>query len=178
MELCRQSHVWRELLDPISAVVGERTYELGAPSGARVERVMVLKLDGKLLQQARPQDLLAQESATGKPRCFALMANTQEFIVYPTPDSTVTGTTFELFVALSPLSNATTLPDDLMREYALGFIALAKAHLMSTSPGMPWHNLQEAAVQAAIGEDWTIRAKREQHGGGHTPLAVKQRPFA
>ncbi len=170
MELCRQSHVWREALDPIAAVIGTHTYEFGQPTGSRVERAMVLKFNGVMLQQARPQDLIALDAATGTPRCFALMPGQQEFRVHPTPD---TAGEFEAFVALSPKADAQTLPDDLMREYAVGIIALAKAWLMAMSPGMPYHNLQEAAVQAAIGDEWVVRAKREQHGGGHAPLKVK-----
>lgn len=178
MELCRQSHVWREVLDPIVAETGTHTYEFGQSAGTRVERVMVLKFNGSLLQQARPQDLLALDAATGTPRCFALMPGQQEFRVHPTPTAAQAGQSFEAFVALSPQADAVTIPDDLMREYAIGIIALAKAWLMLSSPGMPYHNLQEAAVQAGIGEDWIVRAKREQHGGGHAPLKMKIPRFA
>lgn len=177
MELCRQSHVWRESLDPIAAESGTHTYELSPPGGTRVERIVVLKFDGKALQQERPQDLIARDEASMQPCRFALMPVSQEFRVHPTPGATAAGKSFEVFAALSPLSNATTLPDDLLREYALGIISLAKVWLMGTSPGMPWHDLREAAVQEAIGAEWVLRAKRDQHGGGHTPLSVKLRPF-
>lgn len=177
MELCRQSHIWRESLDAIAAEDGVHTYELGAPSGTRVERIVVMTFNGRAMQQARPQDLVALDSASGTPRCFAQMPVTQEFRLHPTPDASAAGKSIEAFVALSPLANATTIPDDLLREYALGIISLGKAWLMGTSPGMPWHDLRQAAVQQAIGDEWVLRAKRDQHGGGHTPLTMKLRPF-
>lgn len=177
MELCRQSHVWQERLDPITLVAGTDMYDMDAPSGARVERIMVCKVNGRSIQQARPQDLELLDAATGMPRCFSLMPNTQQVMLHPAPDANAAGVSLSLYVALSPTETATTLPDDLMREYALGIIALAKAQLMGSSPGQPYHNLQEAAVQAAVGADWISRAKRQQHGGGHTELRVRPRPF-
>ncbi|MBK8583233.1 MAG: hypothetical protein IPL86_15880 [Flavobacteriales bacterium] len=169
-KLCVESHVWRESLDSLPTEIGVSTYDYGAPSGARVERVMTLKYNGQVLQQCRIQDLQALNSAVGTPRSFAAMPATQEFQIYPTPVAVATMT---LFVVLTPTPDATTLPDDLVRDYGAGIIALAKAALMTDSPAMPWHNLTEASVQAQIGNECIVRAKRSQHGGEHTQLRVK-----
>ena len=174
-ELCRQSHVWREELETFALVSGEKLYELEAPSGARVERIMVLKVDGRLLAQARPQDIFELRETPGTPRCFGFSATTQEVVFSPVPDTN--GLAVQVYAALVPMPDSDELPDDVLAEYGPGLIALAKAHLMLTSVGMPYYDPRAAAVHAAIGEEWIVRAKRDQHGGGHTPLRARPRPF-
>lgn len=175
-ELCRQSHVWQELLDDQPAVAGTSSYDCGAPSGARVERIVWVKYNGVLLDFVeRERELLARPASTGAPRAWAASTSAQTFSVWPTPGADDTGA-LSAYVTLVPLESATSIPDDLAAEYRRGFIALAKADLMS-KPDMPYYNPVEAGRHEAIGYDWVVRAKRKQVGGGHVPLRVQARPF-
>ncbi len=176
--LCRESHVWQEVLDDQPAVPGQSEYDIGAPSGARVERAVWVKYKGALLDfHVRDRELLAQSAVPGVPRAYSTSTAAQVLHLWPTPAVGETGP-IAVYATLVPLPSATTLPDDIAIAYRPGLIALAKADLMALSPGMPWHNLKEAAVQSEIGHEWIVRAKRNQHSGGHVPLRAAPRMFA
>jgi hypothetical protein len=176
-ELCRQSHVWQEQLDDQPAVAGTSIYDCGAPSGARVERIVWVKYDGFPLScVARERELLERPAATGAPRMWAQSTSAQTFALWPTPGAGDTGA-LSMYVTLVPLESASSLPDDIANEYRPGLIALAKAELMA-KPDMPYYNPPESIRQDAIGQDWIARAKRKQVGGAHVQLRVMPRPFA
>lgn len=176
-ELCRQSHCWQEVLDPIGMQGGVFEYDLGAPSGSRVERILWAKYNGRIIDSnARDREVLKQLASDGAPRAISLSPSTPTFHVYPTPRASDTENV-EIMAVLVPLPNATSIADHIIDKYRRGIIAIAKARLMGLAPGMPWHNPQMAAVQAAVGDEWVLRAKREQHSGGHTLLRVAPRRF-
>ena len=177
-ELCRQSHVWQERLDDQPVISGIDEYDSGAPSGARVERIVWVKYNGRLLddQQLRERELLAQTASVGAPRAYSVSTSAQRFNVWPTPGVADTGV-LSVYATLVPLPTASSLPDDIAAEYRPGIVALAKADMMVLSPGMPWHNPQEAAIQKDIGDGWIVRAKRKQFGGAHTQLRVAPQRF-
>jgi hypothetical protein len=175
-ELCRQSHVWQEQLDDQAAQPGTSVYDIDAPSGARVERIVWLKYNGRLLECVeRERELLARSPSIGPPRIWAQSTSAQTFAVWPTPGEGDTGP-LTAYVTLVPLENASSLPDDIAAEYRPGLIALAKAELMA-KPGMPYYNPTESLRQDAIGQDWIVRAKRKQVSGAHVLLRVQPRPF-
>lgn len=176
-ELCRQSQCWQEQLDPIQMQAGVFEYDLSPPAGTRVERIVWAKYNGRLMDwNVRDRDLMAQTASTGAPRAISLSPSTATFHVHPTPRENDTANV-DVYAVLVPLPNATSVADHIINKYRRGIIAIAKAQLMALSPGMPYHNPQMAAVQADIGNEWIVRAKREQHSGGHVPMRVAPRPF-
>lgn len=176
MEFFRQSQVWQEQLDDQQTQAGVDVYDLDPPSGSRVERVLWVKYDGRLLKyQARERELTAQTASSSDPRAWATPNSEQVLRVWPAPDKVGT---LSVFVVLVPTRDVNDIPDALLDEYQPGLIALAKADMMGNTPGMPYHDPAEASVQYNFGKDWIVRAKRKQMSGGWAPLRVQPRPFA
>jgi hypothetical protein len=173
-ELCRESHCWRQLLDPMSTAVDGAELELEVPDGARVEKVLYAKCDGTVMQQGRAREVLSLTGSGSWCYAFALDPLRPVLHLRPVPDRV---RSIEVMAVLVPLHDAASLPDELVSKYRRGIVALAKAHVMALSPGMPYHNLQEAAIQSGLGQEWITRAKREQHSGGHVLLRVAPRRF-
>lgn len=173
-----QSHVWREALDPVALQAGVSQYDLDAPSGSRVEQVMVAKVAGcPLRTQYRPREMFMLPASTGAPSAFALDPTTQTITLHPTPAVAEAGHLLELFVVLVPTSSARTIPDALAQDFGQGIVAYARADMLGLHPEMPWHNPKEATSQRALGDEYMARAKRDQVSGGHVELRVQPRPF-
>lgn len=177
-ELTRQSEVWQQTLDPIIVRSGKITYDYGAPSGSRVQRISFAKLDGVEIDcTLREQDTGGMNySATGKPRALIPSMSAQTFDVFPTPDATADGGVLSIKAVLVSLDTALTFPDDLGQEYKPGIVAGAKFELMSQHKGMPYYDPKGAVEQEEVAYAWIVRAKRRNLSGG-TQTRVRPQPF-
>lgn len=178
VELCRQSEVWQQQLDAFNAQPNVVQYDLDPPSGARVARIIWLKYAGTKIDPLTERELDGKDDgAVGPPTNYSQSTSAQTLTLYPTPGAT-DNLLIEIYATLVPLPTATSLPDDLALEYRPGIVAGAKAELMAVSPGMPYHNPQEAGLQGAIGDGWILRAKRRNASGAQgIPLRAAPRRF-
>lgn len=178
-ELCKRSQCWRETLEDTYAQDGVGTYEFMAPFESVVDKVIHVKLGGKLLRySSRPDELLQRPSdASGRPCMWSQAAATQELMLWPTPGADDHNAVISVYAVLSPTQRSTELPDMLVDEYGQGIVAQAKYELLMNSPGMPWHNPAQAQQQERLAADWFARAKRAQHSGHSQLLTVQPRRF-
>jgi hypothetical protein len=177
-ELCQYSHAWRELLPTISLRAGVDRYQLLAPDGAHVERLVWVKINGRqACAQMRPDELLLQVTTTGMPRYWAQASADQDLLLWPTPRAVEAGTPVQAFAVLVLNPDGETLPDGLVQEYGPGIIAWAKWDLLANAPEQPWHNPQASQPHRHLADEIFARAKRAQHSGHSMPLTVQPRRF-
>lgn len=175
-ELCQRTQCWQERLDDIVLSDGTDRYELPAPFGATVERIVSLKLDGtKLDGQLRMDALHGMQTTTGRPRSWAHEPMTPFVIFWPTPGEDEDGLRVDILASLAPSEASQNIPDDMALKHGRGIVAWAKHDLMSGAPEMPWYNANEAGRQIGIAEELFSRAKRAQHSGHSKPLTVEPR---
>lgn len=173
-----QSHAWRAQIDTINLQAGVARYDVDAPPGAIVERVMVAKVDGSPMRsQLRPRELFMLQELTGRPSVFAIDQLEQVIALHPTPGSSEDGIALDLFAVIVPTESIRQVPDSLMHRYRPGIVAYARADMFGLHPEMPWHNPKEATSQRALGDEYMTRAKRDQVSGGHVELRVQPRAF-
>ncbi len=178
-ELCKSTQVWREILDDTYAQDGIGAYEFSAPFEAIVDKIIHVKLDGRLIcTQVRPDDLKAQpETDPGWPRLYAQHSVRQELLLWPPPGPDEHDRVISVYAVLSPSQRAIDLPDALVDEWGQGIVARAKWDLLSNAPEQPWHNPRNGAMQREIADEVFVRAKRSQHSGHSTLLTVRPRRF-
>lgn len=177
-QLCQYSQCWQEWLTPARLRDGVARYELGAPFGASVERVITVKVDGRpICQQMRAQDLAAVRDRTGSPRVWAHAAMEPDLILWPAPDADHAELPLEVYAAIAPTADSTGIPNDLARKHGPALAAYAKWDLLANSPEQPWHNPNNASVHKELADELFTRAKRALHSGHSMPLTVAPRRF-
>lgn len=173
--LLSYSQVWRETLPVIRLRQGIGRYELLAPDGAHVERIIHAKCQGRPLCQDRPGEVASLRDMEGPPRAFG--QHDQDIELWPTPGPDQVGEQVTVFVALSLSRAGTAIPDGIMAEFGDAIAHRAKWDLLANAPEMPWHDPQAGSIHLQQADEGFQRAKRVQHSGHHMPLTVRPRPF-
>jgi hypothetical protein len=174
---CRHSHLWRDDLDPFPLVAGQDAYSLDPPSGAVVERLLTVKIDGTPLREiARLQDIKALRKQSGTPVAAALTVAGDELLLWGTPTAALAGKLVDVFAVLAPTINARTLPDFLIDEWHDAIVAGAHAEMYGNK-SMPWYDEAKAQERGFRFGEEAARAKREQHSGGHARMQVRPNPW-
>lgn len=177
IKLCVQSQVWIDDHDPVTLQQGVIDYDFEPPDGARVERIVDAKLDGRDIGVARFRDMA---HATTHPARFThyigMKPVSGSFRVWPVPDADAAGSTITMQVVYVPLRNAYGLPDMLAEEYRDTIVSGARSEMFS-QPQTSWHDPRTAAFEHGVFAHGVARAKRNQTSGSGAPLRVPFRPF-
>jgi len=165
----RESQVWADDLDPIVLVAGRATYPLQLPDGARVERVLVVKVNGREVDvQARIRDLRRLPDAEGLPQAWAVFDSQDEQVIGfdRIPRVTDAGAVVAIHASLAPTNDATELPDWIVNDWHDGIVAGARAELFGQR-GTPHYDPDAAARERFSFSMDAARAKRVQVTGRH-----------
>lgn len=177
-ELCQYSQAWREMLPTIRLRAGVSRYQLLAPDGSHVERLVWVRVNGVQARlQMRPDELQAQPTTTGLPRAWAQASADQDLLLWPTPRTADVDVPVQALAVLALNHTGDTLPDGLVLEYGPGIVAWAKWDLLINAPEQPWHNPAAAQPHRTLADEIFARAKRAQHSGHSMPLTVQPRRF-
>lgn len=177
-ELCQYSQAWREMLPTMNLRAGTSRYQLLAPDGAHVERLVWVRVNGVQARcQMRPDELLAQRPTEGLPRAWAQAPADQDLLLWPTPRVADAGLPVQAFAVLALNPAGDTLPDGLVLEFGPGIVAWAKWDLLANAPEQPWHNPGASQPHRHLADEIFARAKRAQHSGHSMPLSVQPRSF-
>ncbi|CDS48914.1 hypothetical protein [Polaromonas sp. CG9_12] len=140
-DFCTRAQVWDELQDPVALVDGVGSYDVDAPSDARVLAVLgawtpsneLVPVTLARLAYLMPDWQTRQGSV---PLYFNAARELGSITVYPRPANAL-GTLLTLKVRYAPKRTATTLPDFLADKYEDALLHGAKARLMG-QVNVPW----------------------------------------
>lgn len=173
----RESQVWADDLDVFGLVLGQHTYALQLPDGARVERVLTVKVNGRPLElQLRPRELRALPEVDGPPTAWAIFDSQDEQVIGFDRAATEreAGWAVAIHASLALTNDATELPDWIVTDWHDGIVAAARAELFGQR-GTP-HYDPEAAAAARFSFTMDVaRAKRVQVSGRHALLRAQPR---
>lgn len=175
----RESQVWADDLDAFPLAAGRANYPLQAPDGARVERVLVVKVNGREVDaQARIRDLRRLPDAEGLPQAWAVFDTQGEQVIAfdRSPRAADAGAIVAIHASLSPTSEATELPDWIITDWHDGIVAAARAELFGQR-GTPHYDTEAAGRERFSFTMDVARAKRVQVSGRHGLLRAQQRPW-
>ena len=150
-EFCNRTRFWQHELPPINLIAGQAVYPLNPPTDTEIVSVV----------QARSEHLLAPSSVNLLDRSFPGWRDAQArqpvfyfqpsmdsiHVVYKPSENISSG--LNVIVALRPSRNATTMDDEIYREFGNEIIAGAKARLQ-VIPNKPWSSSDYATVNAMI----------------------------
>lgn len=178
-EILKQSQAWQQTLDPIVLQDGVTSYDMGAPSGTQVERILTFNYAGRSdagwsYEAARDIALVPPSHGAN---FYGIDVVTNELVIGRPPASDDVGSSINLYVVLVTTRTATTIPDPLMNDLFQGIIEYAKAEMMALHPRMPWADAKQATIHRQVADDIAVRAKRKQATGNHVHMRVRPRPF-
>lgn len=156
IEFCEKSTIHQATLDPLTLLEGIGEYDLDAPDGYRVHRVMQAWFKGQPLTPvggdmvAHPEsyaDFIGGYTAPKAPPREYTQRDASTLTFLPIPDQRYVNAV-TIRVALVPLRNFTQVEDFLYEEWCEPIAAGAKARLM-LNPGKPYTNVEAASVNQA-----------------------------
>lgn len=171
----RESQVWADDLEPIALVEGRHTYALQLPDGARVDRMLVVKVNGRSVDtQMRPRELRMLTETEGPPSAWAILDSQDEQVIAfdHTPTTTEAGWIVALHASLSPTNDALELPDWILNDWHDGIVAAARAELFGQR-GTPHYDVEASARERFTYSMDAARAKRVQVSGRHALLRAQ-----
>lgn len=181
--LCSETDAWQEVQDPIQLIDGETSYQVDAPSGAELRRVLsVWTPSGELkaIPSGQVSDILPNwQSATGsEPMFYVGVQGSPEIHIYPRPyNMAAGGVAITVKASYKPKLSSTTLPDSLVSENFEALLAGTKANLMIT-PGRAWSNPQLAGFYKTEFENAIVDVRiKAMHDGVQGSITARPRRF-
>ena len=183
IEFCEKSLIHQVTQDTISLRANFSDYDLDAPTGFRVHKVMKAWFQGSELAPVAPDDIVTPEAyntsvggftpSKSQPTGYTQKdTGTVSFLPIPNQDYPRSIT---MRVALVPLRDSTKFDDFLYEQWGEYIACGAKARLMLT-PGKPYTNQDAAAVnQARYMTALNDARQRAIRGNVRSDLSVKMR---
>ena len=148
-EFCNRTRFWQQSLSPINLVAGQAIYPLNPPTNTEIVSVMQART-GHLLVSASTNDLDRdfpgwRDAQARQPVFYFQPSMDSIHVVYKPSENISNG--LSVIAALRPARNATTMDDEIYREFGNEIISGAKAHLQ-LAPNKPWSAPDHAAANA------------------------------
>lgn len=183
IEFCQKSLIYQITLDPLSLIYNVDTYDLDAPNGYRVHKVMKAWYRGVELEPLAPDDLAKPDTyntiinnytPTKSPPQGYLQRDFDTVTFTPIPDQAYPNA-ITMRVALVPLRNSTSIDSFIYELFGEAIACGAKARLQ-ISPGKPYTNPDAAAInqQRFVGAVNDAR-QRAARGNTRSDLMVQMR---
>lgn len=184
IEFCEKSLIQQATLDPITLITGVNTYDLDAPTGFRIHKVMKVWFNGKELAPMSPDmmpnpDSYLEVNPSGytptpaPPTAYGQREDgTLTFLEIPDRQYTNAVT---IRAALAPLRDSTKFDDFVYEQWAeiIGFGAKARLQI---NPGKPYTNVEAAQInQARYMTGLNDARQRAVRGNVRSHLSVKMR---
>lgn len=178
IEFCEKSHVYQQDLDPMTAIKAISEYDLEAPTGYVVARVMSAWFNNEKLEPAAPDMLRVPDAyrltaGQSQPK-FYFQKTAKTVTLLPVPDQN-TPSAITIRAALKPSRISESVDDEIYEEYAEVIAHGAKYRLM-LSPGKSYSNQANAAVEKGLFESGINKARaRANSGYVRSTMSVKLR---
>ena len=164
IEFCEKTGIYQAELDPLTTVGNIYEYDLEAPNGTVVHKIMSAVFDGKdiepistgLIEQRKPpwRDL----ANAGVPEYYIKQGQSLVWLV-PVPSTTMVSSTV-IRAQLKPTSSPSGCDSDIMAEYRDTIINGALFRLLRT-PGQTWTDLTGAQIYGALFAEGVNSAERK-----------------
>jgi len=167
IDLCQKSSVYQRELDAVTTVGNAYEYDLEAPSGTTVHKILWVTHGGQSLEPVT-SSLLEQKlpkwrdtGYTGTPKYYVQQTSSLFWLV-PVPSATQAASTIVQAV-LKPTHDSVACDDDIMNDYRETIVNSTLFRLLMM-PNKPWTDFNTATAyggMAASGvESARVRAKR------------------
>lgn len=151
IELCEKAEVYQLELDPVTTVSNIFEYDLEAPSGTAVQKILWVSHLGKDLEPITTtlleQRLPGWRDETGVPEYF-VQQNSATFLLAPVPSTTQVGSTI-LRAVLKPTYSSNACDDDVMNDYR-DTIVNGTLYRLLRIPNKDWTDLAAAGVYGQL----------------------------
>jgi len=163
IEFCEKTGAYQAELDPVTTVASIYEYDLEAPSGTNVHKIMWAVHNGKdlepistnLLEQRLPKWRDASNAST--PLYYVKQTQSTVWLV-PTPGVTVASSTV-MRVQLKPTHTSTACDDGVMSDYREAIVNGALFRLLRL-PSKDWTDYTGAQVYGTLFQEGLIEAER------------------
>ena len=169
-EFLRRTRAWKAWLDPQTTADGSVEYDLDIPFGSVVVRVEKANVSGASVEVLSAGAQLG-DWAHGGAAANGLVS--PDRTTFRLGSAQAAGKSLSILVSLMPSERAVGIPDELYRQYADAIGHGAKARLMGT-PGMPWTNVEMAAMNMGLFER-AIHSVTVDAWRGHTNTSPRAR---
>lgn len=161
VELCEKTNVYQAELDPLTTVANIYEYDLEAPSGTAVQKVLWVSHQGKdlepintaLLEQRIPK----WREQNGVPEYFVQQSSSIVWLA-PIPTATAAGSTIVRAV-LKPTHTSTACDNDVMNDYRDAIVNGALFRLLRI-PNKDWTDLAGAGIYGNLFNESLVTAER------------------
>lgn len=174
---CEGTLALRETLDNFYTAPGQAEYDLDAPVGQEVARVLAVTMGGRSLTLAPKEQVHLLPASSGSPTHAHVVRDGDALLLVlsPTPDAVEL---VKVTAALRPPRSATQLHDALFTRWAGGIAAGALVRILSV-PNQPFSDPQAAMYYAGI-ERMSLSSARVEGSYDHVrgQMRITQRPFA
>lgn len=170
VDFYRASQAWRFTSDNTPVIKGIREVELELPAGTYAGRVFWVRLDGRDLRAVSTRSLA---TTTGVPRGYALDGVTRTLQLDVLPQENYLRNGLVANVAVLPMAELDTLPDELYAFHRDGILYGALTKLLAM-PNVAWGDMQGAATYAGMAAVIQNEARREANSL-QAPVARKVR---
>lgn len=152
IDFCDKSLVHTVMLDDITLVAGQTTYDIAVPDQTDLAMVVNAWVGTRTITPKQIDELnqnsIDWQSESGRPESFTQTTQTS-ISLYKTPDANNIADALRLRAALRPDIGADGLEDWVANKYVTTIAAGAMARLMSM-PKKPWTDLQSAGLKNAM----------------------------
>jgi len=173
IELCERASVYQAELDPVTTVSKIYEYDLEAPSGTSIQKILWVTHQGKdlepittaLLEQRLPK---WRETANASTPSFFVKQTSALFWLAPMPSTTSVSSTI-IRAVLKPTHTSTGCNDDVMNDYRDAILNGALFRLLRI-PNRDWTDLKAANLYGQLFSVAVTEAERRSRQGD-TPVA-------
>ena len=165
IELCERASVYQAELDPLTTVGNIYEYDLEAPSGTAVQKILWITHEGKDLEPLTSTPLEQRipkwREGNGVPEYYVQQGSA---LVWLAPIPTATGVSSTIVRAvLKPTHTSSACDDGVMNDYRDTIINGALFRLLRI-PNKEWTDLQGASVYGSLFNEGTMIAERKARG--------------
>lgn len=181
IDFCTRTLAWDEIQDPIPLEDDVGTYDVYAPTSARVVTIKSISAFDRALHPVAMSELQLyvpnwQTAKSSQPIYYSAPDDLSTVRLFPIPYGS-NGAQVTIRAAYTPILGATTVPDAIVNRYLDAIISGAKARLMA-SPGKSWSNPQLSVFHRQEYEDGVVRAMADvAHDKVQGSVNVKPRRF-
>jgi len=160
IELCEQAEVYQLLLDEFGTVAGQYEYDIDAPSGTVLHRMISVLYKGYQLEPIN-QELADQRfpdwrSDTGTPQAFVKQSNSLMWI-FPVP-GTAEVSALRVRAILKPSRTTTSMDTEVANNYWDTIVSGTLARVLRM-PSRDWTDLKTASIYYAMFQEQVNAAK-------------------
>jgi len=146
-DFCNQTRFWRQELPPINLVTGQSIYNLNSPADTEIVVIVQARSDHFLVPSSvnlLDRNLSGWRDMLAPRPTFYFQPTMNSIHVVPKPSGNISNG-LNVIAALRPSRNATTIDDEIYREFGNEIIAGAKAYLQ-IAPNKPWSSPDHATA--------------------------------